>query len=67
MSDAGGESDAFEDQWAPPNGWPETPSYAVFFVAAPVPLGLPTQWKGSLVFNEQPVEWLKEVAPPASW
>ena len=58
MNDTLGDSERFEEQWDFPHGWPEVPRFVVFFVTAPVPLGLPDQWKGSLVFDEEPVEWL---------
>lgn len=66
MGDDPGDSKRHEEPWVVPDGWPDVPRYIVFFLTAPVPLGLPDQWKGSLTFDEERVEWLAQSTPGAS-
>ena len=66
MNDTGAGFGASEEQWELPYGWPDLPRFLVIFVAAPIPLGLPDQWHGSLVIEDEPVEWIRRLGPEAA-
>ena len=51
--------------WAFPADWPEVPRFVVFFIAAPIPLGLPDGWTGCMTYEGERIEWLQQLGPGA--
>ncbi len=65
MDQPGPDQKPLLDNWDLPPDWPEVPRFVVFFITAPIPLGLPDGWTGCMTFEGERVEWLKQLGPGA--